>query len=94
MFAALIQDYAEVAADPQVLANGYVHEVAHPGHEPVRLPGIGISIGGEPVTITRLAPQHGEHTEDVLLEAGYTWDEIVALRERGVVGPAKAAGQS
>jgi len=90
MFAALIQDYAEVAADPQVLANGYVQTVEYPGHDPVRMPGIGITVGGEPVTIARLAPQHGEHSEDVLLEAGYTWDEIVALRDQGIVGPARA----
>jgi crotonobetainyl-CoA:carnitine CoA-transferase CaiB-like acyl-CoA transferase len=88
MFAAVVQDYAAVAADPQVVANGYVHEVAYPGHAPVRMPGIGIAVDGEPVTITHLAPQHGEHTEEVLLEAGYTWAEIVALREAGVVGPA------
>ena len=36
MFAAPVQDYAEVAADPQVVANGYIHEVEHPGHDPVR----------------------------------------------------------
>jgi crotonobetainyl-CoA:carnitine CoA-transferase CaiB-like acyl-CoA transferase len=89
MFAALIQDYAEVAADPQVIANGYVHEVEHPGHSPVRMPGIGISVGGEPVTITHLAPQHGEHTEEVLLQAGYTWDEIAQLATAGVIGPAR-----
>ena len=89
MFAAVIQDYAEVAADPQVVANSYVHDVEHPGHAPVRMPGIGMSIGGEPVTITHLAPHHGEHTEEVLLQAGYTWDEIAQLTAAGVVGPAR-----
>lgn len=87
MFAAVVQDYAEVAADPQALANAYVHEVEHPGHSPVRMPGIGITVDGQPVTIAHLAPQHGEHTEEVLLQAGYTWDEIARLRESGVVGP-------
>ena len=89
MFAALVQDYAEVAADPQVIANGYVHEVEHPGHAPVRMPGIGIAVGGEPVTITHLAPQHGEHTEEVLLQAGYTWEEIAQLSAAGIIGPAR-----
>jgi len=93
MFAAVVQDYADVGADEQAVANGYIQEVAHPGREPVRLPGIGISIDGEPVRIRRLAPHHGEHTEDVLLEAGYSWEEIAALRERGVVGPAHTPGE-
>jgi crotonobetainyl-CoA:carnitine CoA-transferase CaiB-like acyl-CoA transferase len=94
MFAAVVHDYADVAADEQVVANGYVQEVAYPGRAPVRLPGIGISIDGEPVRIPRLAPHHGEHTETVLLEAGYSWQEIASLRERGIVGPAPAQGES
>ncbi len=89
MFAAVVQDYADVAADPQVIENGYIHEVAYPGHDPVRLPGIGIAVNGEPVTIPHLAPGHGAHTEDILLEAGYTWDEIGQLGAAGVIGPAR-----
>jgi crotonobetainyl-CoA:carnitine CoA-transferase CaiB-like acyl-CoA transferase len=88
MFAALIQDYAQVAIDPQVVANGYVHEVEHPGHDPVRMPGIGIAVGGQPLTVTHLAPQHGEHTEQVLLEAGYSWGEITELCAADIAGPA------
>ena len=75
MFAAPVQDYADIATDPQVAANGYIHDVPHPGHEPVRMVGTGISVDGEPLSIERLAPELGEHTEEVLLEAGYTWDE-------------------
>jgi crotonobetainyl-CoA:carnitine CoA-transferase CaiB-like acyl-CoA transferase len=87
MFSAPVQDYADIAGDPQVQANAYVHDVPHPGHEPVRMAGTGIAIDGEPVRIERLAPGHGEHTEEVLLQAGYSWDEIATLREAGVIGP-------
>ncbi len=88
MFAALVQSHAEVASDPQVLANGYIQDVPRPDGDPVRLAASGISVDGEPLAIRALAPQHGEHTETVLLESGYTWDEIVRLRDRGVIGPA------
>jgi crotonobetainyl-CoA:carnitine CoA-transferase CaiB-like acyl-CoA transferase len=92
MFSAPVQDYAEIAEDPQVIANGYVHEVPHAGHEPVRMAGTGIAIDGEPVRIERLAPGHGEHTEEVLLSAGFTWDDITSLRDDGVIGPKRHNG--
>jgi crotonobetainyl-CoA:carnitine CoA-transferase CaiB-like acyl-CoA transferase len=38
------------------------------------------------VAVGGLAPGFGQHTEEVLLEAGYTWAEIAALRERGAFG--------
>jgi crotonobetainyl-CoA:carnitine CoA-transferase CaiB-like acyl-CoA transferase len=31
------------------------------------------------------APELGQHTEEVLLELGYDWDQIVALKEAGVI---------
>jgi len=87
MFAAPVQDYEEIAADPQVIANGYVQEVPRATADPVRMAGSGITIDGEPVRIERLAPAHGAHTEEVLLEAGYSWDDITTLREDGIIGP-------
>ena len=32
------------------------------------------------------APEFGQHSEEVLLEAGYSWGEIEALRSDGVIG--------
>lgn len=90
MLAAPAQNHAEVAIDPQVLANGYIQSVERPGGDPVRMVGIGIAIGGEPVPIPALAPQLGAHTEEVLLGAGYSWEEIAALRAEGAIGPQAA----
>ena len=90
MFAAPVQDYADIAQDAQIAANGYISEVPHPGRDPVRIVATGISIDGAPVHIQRLAPQLGEHTEEVLLDAGYTWEDIIGLRDAGAIGPPDA----
>ena len=73
MLAAPVQDHAEVAVDPQVVANRYIQEVERDGADPVRMVSVGITIDDEPVAIPHLAPQLGEHSEEILLEAGYSW---------------------
>jgi crotonobetainyl-CoA:carnitine CoA-transferase CaiB-like acyl-CoA transferase len=49
-----------------------------------RLPSGPVQFDGAPPDL-RVAPEHGEHTEAILLELGYGWDEIAELREAGVL---------
>ena len=78
-----MQAVEELLDDPQVIANGYIGTVSEDGLE-YRLPAVPVQIDERPPPMHR-APEHGEHTEAVLLEAGYTWDEITALRDAGVL---------
>ena len=82
-----VLDHAEVAADAGVRANGYIASVEDPDApgtvaEIVRAP-VRFS---DPVPEARpRAPELGEHTEEVLLQAGYSWDDIASLAAEGAV---------
>ena len=87
VFCSLVQDYADLADDPQVLANGYIVDVTREDAPPVRMVSTPVQLSRSPAHIRGVAPELGQHTEEVLLEAGYSWEEIEALRGAGAVGP-------
>ena len=75
-----INDYAQVFADPQVQAREMMVETDHPTLGRTRMLGSPIKMSGTPPDVTRRAPLLGEHTDEVLREAGYSNQEIAALR--------------
>jgi len=80
---AVSQSATELLTDPQVLANGYLAEVGYETgtHSLVTGPA---QFDGQPAAVTR-APGVGEHTDEVLLELGSDWDEIIKLKVDGVI---------
>jgi crotonobetainyl-CoA:carnitine CoA-transferase CaiB-like acyl-CoA transferase len=50
----------------------------------LRMPGIGMQFSATPGRIRRLPPRLGEHSAEVLREAGYTAHEVAALAAGGV----------
>jgi crotonobetainyl-CoA:carnitine CoA-transferase CaiB-like acyl-CoA transferase len=69
-----IHDYRQVFEDPHTQAREM--EVQMDG---VRMLGIPVKLSGTPGAIRRTAPQIGEHTAEVLREAGFSAEEIEAL---------------
>ena len=74
----------EMWADPQVAANGFLEEYDHTLLGPLRGPSPMVRMSGTPTRIQRASPALGEHTEDVLCEAGFTPEQVAEFRERGV----------
>jgi crotonobetainyl-CoA:carnitine CoA-transferase CaiB-like acyl-CoA transferase len=81
-----INDYAQVFADPQVLARELVVETEHPTLGHLRTLGSPIKMSATPPDVSRRAPLLGEHTHEVLREAGLGDAEIAALRAAGALG--------
>jgi crotonobetainyl-CoA:carnitine CoA-transferase CaiB-like acyl-CoA transferase len=80
-----INDYAQVFADAQVRARGMIVDGDHPTLGRVKTLGSPIKMSATPADVSRRAPMFGEHTAEVLREAGYSHDEIVQLRDSGAV---------
>jgi len=76
----------ELLTDPQVAANHMIVEDTHPSAGPMKQPRPAARFSGTPAELRCFAPSLGEHTTDVLREAGCGHDEILALREAGVIG--------
>jgi formyl-CoA transferase len=80
-----INNYAEVFADPQVVAREMVIETDHPVLGHLKTLGSPIKLSATPPNPHRRAPLLGEHTNEVLVEFGFSTTEIEALRQSGAV---------
>jgi crotonobetainyl-CoA:carnitine CoA-transferase CaiB-like acyl-CoA transferase len=82
----LVQDYEDIANDPQVAANGWIVEMEWPGHDqPFYMVNSPIRFSKTPAHIRGLAPAFGKHTEEILLDLGLSREEVRGLEEEGVV---------
>lgn len=80
----LVQSQGEVLEDPQALQNGYIAPVRYSGGDDVVLVRAPVQFD-ETVSDLRRAPELAEHTEELLLELGHTWDDLASLKARGVI---------
>jgi crotonobetainyl-CoA:carnitine CoA-transferase CaiB-like acyl-CoA transferase len=75
----------EIQHDPQVIANGYLMDYEDGQGNQTKVCSSPVQFGGEAFRVRSRAPDAGEHTEEVLLEAGFGWDDIGRWKEAGVI---------
>lgn len=80
-----VQTFREAVNDPQAIANGFVVEVDHPAHGTFKNVASPVQLSETAAIIRTTAPELGEHTEEILLEMGYTWEDISGLKDAKVI---------
>ena len=80
-----MQSVREAILDPQARESGCFVSYEHPTHG--RLEGVAspVMMSKTPADVRMPAPEFGQHTELVLLEAGFSWEDIAKLKEQKII---------
>lgn len=80
-----INNLAQTFADPQVQAREMCATVPHPFNPELRLVASPIKLSATPVSYRRAPPTLGQHSQELLQEAGLSEAEIASLLQAGIV---------
>jgi crotonobetainyl-CoA:carnitine CoA-transferase CaiB-like acyl-CoA transferase len=76
--------YEQLFDDEQLNATGFGKEVDHPSEGRLRMADIPQRLSRTPAGIRRLQPRLGEHSVEILKEAGYSDMDIADLVDMGI----------
>jgi len=80
-----VQNLTEVVNDPQARANDFFISYEHPEYG--RIEGVAnpVKLSKSPEQVRLPAPEFSQHTEEVLIDLGYSWEEIGQFKEDGII---------
>ncbi|MDQ0643386.1 CaiB/BaiF CoA transferase family protein [Microbacterium murale] len=81
-----IYDPSDIVADPQFNALGTIHRIHDADLGEIAMQGPLFRLSQDDATIGFTGRAHGADTDAVLVELGYSDDELTALREEGSIG--------
>ena len=81
-----VKSHLQAADDPQVKHLGLIQTYQHPTAGTVKTVGPSIQMSATPLAIEKPAPLVGEHTSEILIEAGYSTEQVDELLSNGVAG--------
>ena len=89
-----VYTYDQILADPHIKARKMVVEMDHPKIGRMKAMGIPVKSTGELLEIREAAPWLGQHTEEVMREAGYGDADLAAMWSEGVLYDRYRAGST
>ncbi len=80
-----VSNIKEAFEDEQLKARNMIIELDDPGAGKIKLVGNPMKLSKTPPQINKAAPLLGQHTEEILLEMGYTEEEIQAFKNKKAI---------
>ena len=80
-----VQTLVEVVNDPQTRANDTFIPFDHPTYGRIEVVANTVKLSQTPATVRMPAPEFGQHTEEVLLEYGYSWEDIEQFKQQRII---------
>jgi crotonobetainyl-CoA:carnitine CoA-transferase CaiB-like acyl-CoA transferase len=90
----VVNTLEDLVTDPHLTATGFWKFQDHPTEGRLRMPSFPVNFGSTPADIRRPAPRLGEHTAEILREAGLSDAQIAELCARGAAMTAEQAAST